>query len=169
MRSLNRVLSARRRYTTSFYQKVVSVFSSLLLCKTKGQRKQLKQNNNAKERLSDELDCVQIIKSIRELKVLTKLILDQHQRQLLGFSKYNVITDQPSLKEDKTHIENWVPDKKSGLKGFSYKLKIKVFTDHWKNSDISPIAMKLFNEGKFKRFNEILLKYSFIRRRQQGC
>ena len=57
-----------------------------------------------------------IIKSIRELKVFATLILDQQQRQLLAFSKYNVVTDEPNAKRDSEFLENWVPTYKSAKK-----------------------------------------------------
>ena len=103
------MLNSRRKYDTSFRQKVMSMVDPLLVCKTKRQKKRAKQHQNAEERFHEELDCVQIIKSIRELKVLTKIILSQHQRQLLSFHKNNVISDQPTDKEEEAQLEHWMP------------------------------------------------------------
>ena len=68
-----------------------------------------------------------IIKSIRELKVFATLILDQQQRQLLAFSKYNIVTDEPNTKRDSEFLENWVPTynsakKNSKITSLSFKL-----------------------------------------------
>jgi len=87
-----------------------------MVCKSKKQKWAIKQYQNAEERLTDELDWVSIIKSIRELKVFATLILDQQQRQLLAFSKYNVVTDEPNAKRDSEFLENWVPTYKSAKK-----------------------------------------------------
>jgi len=106
---LNNMLNSRRKYDTSFCQKVMSVVNPLLVCKTRGQKKRTKQHQNAEERFHDELDCVQIIKSIRELKVLTKIILSQHQRQLLSFHKNNVISYRNFEKEEEAQLEHWMP------------------------------------------------------------
>jgi len=95
-----------------------------MVCKSKRQKRAIKQYQNAEERLTDELDWVSIIKSIRELKVFATLILDQQQRQLLAFSKYNVVTDEPNTKRDSEFLENWVPTYKSSKKDSHQKSKI---------------------------------------------
>ena len=106
----NNMLNSRRKYNTSLCQKVMSVVDPLLVCKTKGQKKRAKKHQNAEERFHDELDCVQIIKSIRELKVMTKIILSQHQRQMLSFHKNNVISDQNiEEEEEEAQLEHWMP------------------------------------------------------------
>jgi len=98
-----------------------------MVCKSKKQKWAMKKYQNAEERLSDELDWVSIIKSIRELKVFATLILDQQQRQLLAFSKYNIVTDEPNTKRDSEFLENWVPTynsakKNSKITSLSFKL-----------------------------------------------
>ena len=88
-------LDSRRKYNTSFCQKVVSMLSPVLLCKTKKQKDSTRQYHSAETKYNQELDCVEIVKSIREMKVVTKMILDQHQLHLLAFSKHNVISTHP--------------------------------------------------------------------------
>jgi hypothetical protein len=46
---------------------------------------------DGKRKIVNELDCVSIVESIRDLKLMMKIILNKHQRQLLGFSKSNVL------------------------------------------------------------------------------
>ena len=52
------------------------------------------------------------------------LILDQQQRQLLAFSKYNVVTDKPNIKRESEFLENWVPMYKSAKKNSKLNSKI---------------------------------------------
>ena len=60
----------------------------------------------------------------KELKVFATLILDQQQRQLLSFSKYNIVTDEPNTKRDSEFLENWVPTYKSAKKDSKLNSKI---------------------------------------------
>ena len=46
-----------------------------------------------------DLDCVSIVKSIRELKALTRVILSQHQRQLLAFERDSVLPSSKTFEE----------------------------------------------------------------------
>ena len=122
-----------------------------MVCKSKRQKRAIKQYQNAEERLTDELDWVSIIKSIRELKVFATLILDQQQRQLLAFSKYNVVTDKPNIKRESEFLENWVPMYKSAKKnskqnskilGFSFKLvgynqRLFEFMKQWESKEVN--------------------------------
>ena len=95
-----------------------------MVCKSKRQKRAIKQYQNAEERLTDELDWVSIIKSIRELKLFATLILNQQQRQLLAFSKYNIVTDEPNTKRESEFLENWVPMYKSAKKNSKLNSKI---------------------------------------------
>ena len=61
-----------------------------------------------------DLDWVNIVKSMRELKALSRIILNQHQRQILAFQNENVIPRSNALKsrekeflETKVPFENW--------------------------------------------------------------
>ena len=143
----NNMLNSRRKYDTSFRQKVMSMVDPLLVCKTKRQKKRAKQHQNAEERFHEELDCVQIIKSIRELKVLTKIILSQHQRQLLSFHKNNVISYRNFEKEEEAQLEHWMPfEDTAKLKSFIYKVKVADIMKGWKDSQITEIDKKLMGE-----------------------
>ena len=95
-----------------------------MVCKSRRQKRAIKQYQNAEERLTDELDWVSIIKSIRELKLFATLILNQQQRQLLAFSKYNIVTDEPNTKRESEFLENWVPMYKSAKKNSKLNSKI---------------------------------------------
>ena len=119
----------------------------LLLCKTKRQKIRVRQHDNAEQRLHEELDCVKIIKAIRELKMVTKLILSQHQRQLLAFNSFNVISDQPNAQPDEEQLEDWMPFAKSDeLRRATYQQKVEDIVEYWEEGDITEIDRKLINE-----------------------
>lgn len=104
--ALRTEINHRRKYNTSFWQKVESVLNPILLCKTKRQKDRMKMHHNAETTYYAELDCVEIIKSIRELKVVTKMILDQHQSSLIAFSKRKVISAEPLKEQQRCLIED---------------------------------------------------------------
>ena len=143
----NNRLSVRRKYNTSLFHKVLSVVDPLLLCKTKRQKIRARQHDNAEQRLHEELDCVKIIKAIRELKMVTKLILSQHQRQLLAFNSRNVISEQPNAQPDDEQLEDCMPFAKSDeLRKATYQQKVEDIVEYWEEGDITEIDKKLVNE-----------------------
>ena len=139
----NKVINNRRKYNTSLCQKAMSVINPLLFCETKRARK----HNNAEKKLHEELDWIEIIKSIRELKVLTKLILSQHQRQLLAFQKNNVITNQPPEKKEEEYLEHWMPfENTAKFRNFIYRTRVNNVIEHMDKSSITAIDKKLIEE-----------------------
>ena len=66
--------------------------------------------SEGEDRYLKDLDCVNIVKSIRELKALTRVILSQQQRQLLTFERENVLPSSTTLeKEEAEFIQNKIP------------------------------------------------------------
>ena len=62
------------------------------------------------DRFLKDLDCVNIVKSIRELKALTRIILNQQQRQILAFERESVLPSSKYLQElEVNQIQNKVP------------------------------------------------------------
>ena len=57
-------------------------------------------------KLNKELDCVHILKTIKQLKLMMKVMVPHYQRILLKFSKTNVLDDTSSGtdSEDKDNI-----------------------------------------------------------------
>ena len=49
------------------------------------------------DRYLKDLDCVNIVKSIRELKALARIILNQQQIQLLSFERNSVLPSNVTL------------------------------------------------------------------------
>jgi len=126
---------------------VISILNPFLLCKTKSQKKTIQKHKNASKKLAEEMDCVSIVKSIRELKILTKLILDQNQRQLLDFSRESIIPDYKPPEKDKRQLENWMPYRNSeNYRFFAYESKVNTFMKKWKWRDDSEINLQLVNE-----------------------
>jgi len=139
----------------------------------------MKKHNNAEERLNQELDWIEIIKSIRELKVLTKLILSQHQIQLLAFKKDNVITNQPLEKKEQEWLEHWLPfDNTANLKSFIYKTRVSNVIKKIDEDNITDIDKRLIEEitgekpevsdnhelprGKKQHFTSSILEFSLF-------
>ena len=59
------------------------------------------------DRYLKDLDCVNIVKSIRELKALTRVILDQQQRHILSFERESVLPSNKYWEElDANLIQN---------------------------------------------------------------
>ena len=57
-----------------------------------------------------DLDCVSIVKSIRELRAMTRILLNQHQRQLLAFERKSVLPSSKAIeKQEAEFIQNKVP------------------------------------------------------------
>ncbi|CAI2359077.1 unnamed protein product [Moneuplotes crassus] len=52
------------------------------------------------EKLLDELDCVTIIKAVRQLKILTQVLFDKKQKFLMKFQRNNVIDSSSSGTSD---------------------------------------------------------------------
>ena len=66
--------------------------------------------SEGESRYLKDLDCVNIVKSIRELKALTRVILSHQQRQLLAFERENVLPSSKTLeKQEAEFIQNKIP------------------------------------------------------------
>ena len=57
-----------------------------------------------------DINCINIVKSIRELKAITRMLLNQHQIQLLAFERKNVLlSSEATDKHEADYIQNKVP------------------------------------------------------------
>ena len=52
------------------------------------------------EKLLEELDCVSIIKAVRQLKILTLVLLNKRQKFMMKFQRNNVIDSSSSGTSD---------------------------------------------------------------------
>ena len=66
--------------------------------------------SEGEERYLKDLDCVTIVKAIRELKAMSRVILTQQQRQLLAFERESVLPTSRELEGlEEESIHNKVP------------------------------------------------------------
>ena len=104
--------------------------------------------SEGEERYLKDLDCVNIVKSIRELKALTRIIMDQHQRQILAFERESVIPSSKFLEEQEANqIQNKVPFEYSDqLKHQEYYEEMEKLIDNFTNKDLSNFDHRIINE-----------------------
>ena len=100
------------------------------------------------ERYLKDLDCVNIVKSIRELKALTRIILDQQQRQILAFERESVLPSSKYLEEqDANQIQSKVPfEFDSQDKHLQYSEELEKIIEHFSNKHLSNIDNNIINE-----------------------
>ena len=66
--------------------------------------------SEGEDRYLKDLDWVSIVKSIRELKALIRVILNQQQRQILEFERESVLPSNKLLEhQEREFIQNKVP------------------------------------------------------------
>eukprot|EP00347_Sterkiella_histriomuscorum_P010637 403375507 len=109
--------------------------------------------NKGNEKLEQELDIVNLLKSIRQLRLLSKILLPQRNRLLLKFSKQTVI-DSGSSSSDSDYHKNDVMkqlDNKNNFIKLSAAVKIKKTLDYYKTN-------------KMDENDKILLKGIFIKK-----
>ena len=102
----------------------------------------MKQRNKIlKEGINEfysELDYVYIINSIRELKALTKLILDQNQQAILQFHQTKLLDpDHPTFHDSKYSILSKIeiPSEKGSKKSIDdYERKVSEIMRHSENN-----------------------------------
>ena len=100
------------------------------------------------ERYLKDLDWVSIVKSIRELKALTRILLNQQQRQILEFERASVLPwNKPLDLEEIDFIQNKVPFEYSGsLKQDWYRDSVNKFVEEFSNRELTSIDMKIIDE-----------------------
>ena len=104
--------------------------------------------SEGEERYLKDLDCVNIVKSIRELKALTRIIMDQHQRQILAFERESVLPSSKFLEEQEINqIQNKVPFEYSDqLKHQEYYEEMEKFIGNFTNKNLSNLDCSIINE-----------------------
>ena len=95
-----------------------------------------------------DLDCVNIVKSIRELKALTRVILSQQQRQILAFERESVLPSSKYLEElDANQIQNKVPFEYENLiKQQKYNNELGKFIYEYSRAPLSQFDYKIMDE-----------------------
>ena len=71
--------------------------------------------SEGEDRYLKDLDWVNIVKSIRELKALTRILLNQNQREILAFERESVLPSCKALEKiEAEFIQNKVPFEYAG-------------------------------------------------------
>ena len=106
----------------------------------------------------EDLDWVNIIKSIRELKTLVKIVLDQHQSQLIFFEKESIL---PQIFEFKKECLETIQDKVP----FENVKNIKTKQDYFKEIDrfAASYLNRPFSDIDFNIINKIYWEKNQLR------
>ena len=115
-----------------------------------------------KDRFLKDLDWVSIVKSIRELKALMRVLLNDHQRQMLVFEKDSMLPTNKLL-ELKYHetFEYRVPfESESKLDEDAYIQEVNRFVSEYSsnktnNIDVTKILTELKLPEENSKMNEI--------------
>ena len=96
-----------------------------------------------------DLDWVNIVKSIRELKALTKIILNQYQRQILSFESESVLPNNRQLSiEEQSLLHNRVPLENSNIHIHeSYIDEVEKFMNAFSSKPLSNLDIKLIESS----------------------
>ena len=95
-----------------------------------------------------DLDWVNIVKSIRELKALSRVILNKYQQEILSFEKDSLLPSIEAYKNKKfDSVHDWLPLEYSGsIKQDEYKEKVVNFLEEYSNKELSNIDLKIIEE-----------------------
>ena len=95
-----------------------------------------------------DIDCINIVKSIRELKAITRILLNQHQRQLLAFERNNVLlSNEATDKHEADYIQNKVPFEHVKPEDKSaYWKQVTKFVEEYAEKDLSTLDAKIIEE-----------------------
>ena len=104
--------------------------------------------SEGEDRYLKDLDWVNIVKSLRELRALIRIILNQQQRQILEFERESVLPSNKLLEyEESEFIQNKVPFEYSGsLKQDDYHDMIGKFIDDFSQQSFTNIDVRIINE-----------------------
>ena len=100
------------------------------------------------EKYLKDLDCVSIVKSIRELKALARVILSQQQRQLLAFERDSVLPSNKTLEEQEAKfIHSKVPfQDESAIEWAEYAESVDKCVAGFYNKPLSDVDIQIINE-----------------------
>ena len=100
------------------------------------------------KRYLKDLDWVNIVKSIRELKALTRILLNQHQRQILAFERESVLPTSKFLEEQEANqIQNKVTYEYSGEeKTKEYFEEVIKFVNNFSSKSLTKLDFSIIDE-----------------------
>ena len=147
----------RTRLTYDYYE----IFHYILSCRCLMKKRSFsnsvtdrrhKQYLIGHEKLEKELDVINIIKNLRQLRLMTNFLLTKEQRILLKFQRRNVI-DSTSSSSDSDHYSYdtiKLLNSKSELEKLRQIVKIKKTLNSLREKDLGPIERSLI-KGLFVR------------------
>ncbi|CAI2387341.1 unnamed protein product [Moneuplotes crassus] len=111
--------------------------------------------NIGEEKLLEELDCVTIIKAVRQLKLLTAVLLTKKQKFLMKFQRNNVIDSSSSGTSDEGRV-NIVDlmESKNEKHAEIVNKKINKVINSFTNQDMNEIDSRIISGIVKKRFSD---------------
>ncbi|CDW79323.1 UNKNOWN [Stylonychia lemnae] len=151
----------RKRFKYTFYQMISYISNCIFLRK----KKHLKNSpttiqhflyHKANQRLEQELDVVNLVRSIRKLRLLAKVILSQRSRILLKFQRKNLLESQSSSSDSDDHQFDTLKllDDKNDLVKLSAIQKIKRNLNHYSDNVLDHIDKNLLRGIYLRRQRE---------------
>ena len=104
--------------------------------------------SEGEDRYLQDLDCVNIVKAIRELKALSRVMLSQQQRQLLVFERESVLPSNNLVKQlEAEFVQNKVPFEYAESKNKAeYLDKVDKYLDEFKGQALTNMDIKIIDE-----------------------
>ena len=104
--------------------------------------------SEGEDRYLKDLDWVNIVKSIRELKALTRILLNQNQREILAFERESVLPSSKALEKiEAEFIQNKVPFEYAGyLKQEEYIERVTHLMNNFESNALSNLDVKIIEE-----------------------
>lgn len=147
MERLKSIMVKRRKYKSTWLQKLWSIIPTPFW-KTQTQALKRKQYVDGEKKYNEELDWVSIIKSIRELKLLTKVVLNHCQRQTLAFDKANLIPVPKALEEsEETMLMNYIPKEEPSYRASEeFYLKLNSFIHEYSSKELNDVDYNIIEQ-----------------------
>ncbi|CDW82856.1 UNKNOWN [Stylonychia lemnae] len=173
-RQIHKMLTTRERF--SYYAS--DIFHYLFFCLCFRKKRYLKQKprfmkhflyRKGERKVAEELDCIQMIKMIRQMKLLTYVLLTKKQKLLLKFQRRNVLDydTQSSSDSDKEKLDAFkmLQHKNHNIQKL-FTIKLKDTIQSYEAKDLNEIDKKLlrglhekyrfdYEESKDKMINTI--------------
>ena len=103
--------------------------------------------SEGEDRYLKDLDWVNIVKSIRELKALTRILLNQNQREILAFERESVLPSSRALEKiEADFIQNKVPFEYEGSLKEEYLERVAHLIDNFDSKELSNLDVKIIEE-----------------------
>ena len=104
--------------------------------------------SEGEERYLKDLDCVTIVKAIRELRAMSRVILTQQQRQLLAFERESVLPTSKELEGlESEYIHNKVPfETMNNMVRAEYLVNVDKFIHELECKELTNIDAKIIDE-----------------------